>query len=216
MSSDPRRFSFVTAHYRVLQGWTYAPFGIALLGIALATALAEAFATASLVESPWFVVGVVPAAIVLGLPFAIRARRYYHRTFGRVEPDPNREEAPPKGAITFLLFASAIFGFGGVYLLIVNTDVLPDYLLFLWVTASLLGFTLLGRWNFQRELRAAYPLAALAVMSVPFLSLVGVGMTAHLYMHFSVLGAAIWGVGWNEHRLLTRLMPGAPAEAAHE
>lgn len=196
MSSDPRRFSFVTAHYRVLQGWTYAPFGIALLGIALATALAEAFATASLVESPWFVVGATPAAIALGLPFAVRARRYYHRTFGRVEPDPNRMESPPQGAITFLLFAFFLIVFVGVYMLIYTSDLFPDYLTFPWMLSGWLGAALLGQWNFQRSLRSGYPLVALGVMGVTALTL--------------------WGVGWNEHRLLTRLMPGAPAEAAHE
>jgi FtsH-binding integral membrane protein len=216
MSTDPRLFSFVTAHYRVLQGWTYAPFGVALLGLSLGVALAEAFTTASLAESPWFVVGAIPAAIVLGLPFAIRARRYYHRTFGRVEPDPNRMESPPKGFVTFLLFAGAIVLFGGVYVFIAFSDLLPDYLTFPWVLSGWLGAALLGQWNFQRSLRSGYPLVALIVAGVTALPLLGVDMATHLIVHYSVLGAAIWGVGWNEHRLLTQLMPGAPAEVSHE
>jgi len=216
MSSDPRRFSFVTAHYRVLQGWTYAPFGIALLGLSVVAAFAEAFTTASLVQSAWFVVGAVPAAIALGLPFAVRARRYYHRTFGRVEPDPDRIESPPEGFITFLLFAAAIILFGGVYLFIAVSDLIPDYLTFLWMLSGWLGTALLGQWNFQRSLRAGYPLVALVVTSVIALPLLGVDMTTHLIIHYSVLGAALWGVGWHEHRLLTRLMAGPTAEVAHE
>jgi len=215
MSSDPNRFSFVAAHYCVLQGWTYAPFGIALLAITLTTAAADASTTASLAESPWFGPGALLAALALGLPFAVRARRYYHRTFGRVEPDPDWEEAPPEGAITSLLFASAIYVILGVYLLLLNTDFLPDYATFPWAMASMLGFFFLGRWNFQRELRTPYPLVALVVMGVTFLPLAGVDMTAHLLLHYGVLGAAIWFFGWHEHRLLTRLMP-APAEVTDE
>ena len=130
MSKDLRLFSFVTAHYRVLQGWTYAPFGIALLAVTFAATFADALTTASLAESPWFGPGALLAGLALGFPFAVRARRYYHRTFGRVEPDPDWGEAPPKGVITFLLFASAIYVILGVHLLIFNTDFLPDYATF--------------------------------------------------------------------------------------
>lgn len=216
MSSDPRLFSFVTAHYRVLQGWTYAPFGMALLGLSLGVALAEAFTTASLAESAWFVIGATPAATALGLPFAIRARRYYHRTFGRVEPDPNRMASPPNGFITFLIVAASIILLGGVYLFIAFSDLLPDYLTFPWMLSGWFGAALLGQWNFQRSLRAGYPLVALGVMGVIVLPLLGVDMATHLIIHYSVLGAALWGVGWHEHRLLTQLMPGAPAEVSHE
>ena len=216
MSSDPRRFSFVTAHYRVLQGWTYAPFGIALLVLTCAAAFADALTAASLVESPWFMVGAVPAAIALGLPFALQARRYYHRTFGRVEPDPDRIESPPEGLITFLLLACVIILFSGVYMLIYTSDAFPDYLTFPWMLSGWLGAALLGQWNVQRSLRARYPLVALIVTGVIALPLLGVSMTTHLLLHYSVLGAAIWGVGWHEHRLLTQLMPGAAAEVTHE
>lgn len=212
MPTGPSRLSFVTAHYRVLQGWTYAPFGVALLALTLTAAFAEILTPASLVTSPWFVVGAVPAAIGLGLPFAIRARRYYHRTFGRVEPDPHRMESPPRGFITFLLFAGVIIVFGGVYLFIAFSDLVPDYLTFPWMLSGWLGAALLGQWNFQRSLRAGYPLVALIVTGVIVLPLLGVDMTTHLLLHYGVLGAAIWGVGWNEHRLLTQLMPGATAE----
>ena len=79
----------------------------------------------------------------------------------------------------------------------------------------MLGFFFLVRWNFQRELRTPYPLAALVVMGVTFLPLAGADMTAHLLLHYGVLGAAIWFFGGHEHRLLTHLMP-APAEATDE
>ena len=215
MSSDPNRFSFVAAHYCVLQGWTYAPFGIALLVLTCAAAFADALTAASLVGSRWFMVGAVPAAIALGLPFALQARRHYHRTFGRVESDPDRIESPSEGFITFLLLAGAIILFAGGYVFIHASDLFPDYLAFPWMLSGWLGAALLGQWNVQQSLRTPYPLVALVVMGVTFLPLAGVDMTAHLLLHYGVLGGAIWFFGWHEHRLLTRLMP-APAEVTDE
>jgi hypothetical protein len=102
-----------------------------------------------------------------------------------------------------------------VYLFIAFSHRVPDYLTFPWMLSGWFGAALLGQWNFQRSLRAGYPLVALIVTGVIVLPLLGVGMTTHLIIHYSVLGAALWGVGWHEHRLLTRLMP-VPAEAANE